>query len=167
MLELMAALVAVLALLAGLVQMVSLARARHDTRYEARSAAGEAALDASGSGMGQLSDAEYILDWDRGPDGLRHTRDDRSRPADAYRFSDAIVRRSSPDPEGWAIVRRLQSDPLSMLVDQPNPAALYGLIESDAREEVPLLPAVRRLLYDAESIEVESRVWMTWTKGIY
>ena len=167
MVELMVGLVSILAIFAGLMQMVSLSRARHDTQHEARSEAGEAALDPFSSGVGQLSGAATIRDWDSGSDGLRHTRDDRSTGGDASRFSRDIVQPASPDPAGWAIIESAPGDQLSPLLDQHNPAALFGLIEATESETVPLLPAVRSLLYDADSIEVESRVWMTWTKGIY
>jgi hypothetical protein len=167
MVELMIGLVAILAVFAGLIQMVSLSRARHDTQYAARSQAGEASFRDLGGGIGQISDADYIRDWDSGSDGRRHTRDDSATGGDAFRFSDTILQQSSPDTAGWRIIAQAPGDRLSLLVGQPNPASLFGLIEAEEHETVKLLPAVQSLLYDAESIEVESRVWMTWTKGIY
>jgi len=164
MIELIIGLVSIVALFAGLVQMVSLSRARHDTQYEARSEAGEDSL----SDLDALfSDAEFIEDWDMGDDERRHTRDDRTGDGDSFGFNRAIVEASSPDSEGWQIIQQAPGDQISMLRGTPNPAQVFGLVEGKAEEDVSLLPAVRSLLYNADSIEVESRVWMTWTRGIY
>jgi len=167
MLELMIGLVTIIALFAGLVQIVSLSSARHATHSEARSIAGQNALDDLGSGNGQLSGADYISDWDSGADGLRHTIDDSASDGDPVPFSTDIVQSSSPNGAGWSIIQQAAGDHLSPLLGQPNPAALFGLVEGEAQANVELLPAVKSLLYDADSIDVESRVWMTWTKGIY
>ena len=167
MLELMIGLVTIVALFAGLVQIVSLSGARHATHVEARSMAGLNALDDLGNGMGQLSDADYIADWDAGDDGRRHTYDDSASGGSPMSFSDDIVQSSSPDGAGWSIIQQAAGDRLSPLLGQPNPAALFGLVEGEANATVELLPAVKSLLYNADSIEVESRAWMTWTKGIY
>ncbi|MBL7077046.1 MAG: hypothetical protein ISS31_06215 [Kiritimatiellae bacterium] len=164
MIELIIGLVSIVALFAGLVQMVSISRARHDTQYEARSEAGAESLSDLGA---LLSDAEYIEDWDAGNDDRRHTRDDYAASGDSFAFNGAIVEMSSPDSDGWTIIEQAPGDQLSMLRSAPNPAQVFGLVEGTAEEDVPLLPAVQSLLYDADSIEIESRVWMTWTRGIY
>jgi hypothetical protein len=164
MIELIIGLVSIVALFAGLIQMVSISRARHDTQYEARSEAGENSL----SDLYTLfSDAEFIEDWDTGDDERRHTRDDSAAAGDSFGFNAAIVEASSPDEDGWTTIEEAPGDYLSMLRGAPNPAQLFGLVEGRAEEDVSLLPAVRSLLYDADSVEVESRVWMTWTRGIY
>ena len=164
MIELIIGLVSIVALFAGLVQMVSISRARHDTQYEARSEAGE---DSLSDLTALFSDAEFIEDWDAGSDERRHTRDDHTTSGDTSGFNGAIVGASSPDSEGWEIIGQAPGDQFSMLGGAPNPAQLFGLVEGRAEEDVPLLPAVRSLLYNAENIEIESRVWMTWTRGIY
>jgi len=102
-----------------------------------------------------------------GDDERRHTRDDYTTSGDTLGFDGAIVGASSPDNDGWHIIQQAPGDQLSMLHGTPNPSQLFGLVEGQAEEDVPLLPAVRSLLYDADSIDVESRVWMTWTRGIY
>ena len=168
MLELMIGLVTIVAIFAGLVQIVSLSGARHATHVEARRMAGRNAFDDDfGSGMGQLSDADYISDWDPGADERRHTHDDSASSGSPGAFSDDIVQYSSPDSAGWTIIQQAAGDRLSPLLGQPNPAALFGLVEGEAHANVELLPAVKSLIYHADSIEVESRVWMTWTRGIY
>lgn len=167
MVELMIGLVAVLACFAALVQFVSLNRAHHATLTAARRTAGELALRDTGPGTGQISDADYIKDWSPGPDGKRHTRDDTHTTGNAGAFSDRIVGQSVADGSEWDVLQRAPGDAVSPLFGQPNPSALFGLVSAGDRETVPVLPAVRSLLYRADSIEVESEVWMTWTRGIY
>jgi hypothetical protein len=49
----------------------------------------------------------------------------------------------------------------------PFPHLLFGLVEGRADDTVELWPVVRRLLYQADSVDIEGRVWLVWTKGIY
>lgn len=161
--ELMVGLIAILALVAGLVQVVSLARSRTDSLVEARKMAGELAL----MGAPVAAAPEFIRDWSEGPDGRRHTRDDRFTRADAMEFSRIIVEQAAPDASGWRRLQSIPVDALSSLRGDPAPTARFGFVRGRDRREVPLLPAVQSLLYRSPSIEIESEVWLAVTGGLY
>jgi len=167
MVEFLAGLVAVLALLAGLRQAISLTRAHTDALAAARRQAGERALFDPGQGMDLLGDADYIRDRHPGPDGKRHTRDDWAAAGDAAAFSARLVEPTCRNAAAWELLGAAPGDRVTALRGHPAPGAVLGLVRGDAAESVPLLPAVRSLLYRADRIDIESRVWMTRMEGIY
>jgi len=166
MVEVIVGLVAILAIMSGLLQIAGLTRAHTAVLVEARREAGQAALLGLGSGP-PLSAPHYIMDWQEGLDGKRLTRDDTFTMASSVPFDDGIVERAAPDPQGWELLHSVPEDALPRLHNHANPVSLFGLVRGHAEACVPLLPAVQHLLYAADTIEVESEVWMTWTRGIY
>jgi len=167
MVELMVGLVAVLALLAGLLQVAGLTRAHTDTMVEARREAGFRAMLDPGRAANVGTTPDYIRDWRAGPDERRHTRDDRHTAGDPSAFQRVIAARAAPDPAGWQILDGIEGNRVSALYHSAVPAGVFGLVEGYDTQSVPVLPAVRALLYRADTVQVESRVWMTRTGGIY
>ena len=161
--EFMVGLVAVLAIFAALIQITSLSLAHIETLIEARREAGERAVLSI-----RLYDTpETIRDWETGPDERRYSRDDTWLGGNAYGFSAVIVDKAVERPSDWSLVEEAPRDPLTALRSAGNPAAHFGLVRGRAARTVPLMGAVRNLLYDADSIDVESDVWMTRIGGIY
>lgn len=165
--EFVIGLVAVLALLAGLFQIASLIKSHTDVMVEARRQAGELANTDLDPGQVLLSDAQYIRDWQESGDGKRYTRDDSSTPADAAAFAARFTGKAVPDAAAWSVLGQAPGDRLSALNGAPNPSPFFGLVEGYCSTNVPLLPAARHLFYAAESVDVQCKVWMTWTKGMY
>jgi len=163
MIELIVGLVAILALLAGLLQVASLTKTHTDTMVEARREAGELAM----LDLELMMDPDYIRDWREGPDTKRYTRDDISTSADSVIFDDTIVEKASADSDGWEILREVPDNRLSRLHDNLDPVSCFGLVRGYDKKSVDLISAVQSLLYRADTIDVECEVWMTWTKGIY
>jgi len=163
MLELIAALVLILALTAGLLQIAGLGRAHTEVMVEARRAAGLEAM----AEVPSLEWPEYVLDWAPGPDGKRITRDDELLTASPDPFDAFIVEKAGADDEQWALLEGATNDALPNLRGDPDPVLLFGLVRGHATENVPLISAVQSLLYQADSIEVEGEVWLTHTRGIY
>lgn len=162
--EFVIALITVLALFAGILQVVSLARARTDAMVEARRSAGESAILPGGT---PDPGARYIRDWLVGPDGARHTGDDTYTAGNPIGFYDLIVNRTAPEPEQWDIVDSVNGNDISILHSSYDPAAVFGMVRGEAARNVPLIPAVRQLLYRADEIDIETEVWMTLTGNYY
>ena len=167
MVEFIVGLVAVMALLAGLLQVASLGKAHTDSMVEARREAADLAMMDLGDGTVVLSDPDYIQEWNVGPDGRHHSRDDTWTEANAGEFNERIVDRAAADPEGWSILGDVPNNPIGQLHGNWDAVAALGLVHGHDERPVPLLPAVRSLLYRADSVDVECDVWLTWTKGIY
>ncbi len=162
--ELVIGLVAIMALLAGLLQIATLTRARTDVMIEARSRAAATAMAAGG----QLTAIpNYIREVTVGNDGRTFSHDDDYTLASAQDFSRTIVDKSAADPTDWHLLDAMPSRAFSDLRQSATPAELFGLVEGSASESVDVIPAVRSLLYRADSIDVEARVWVPRTGDFY
>ena len=163
MIEVMVGLIALLVLIAGMLQVASLTKAQTDTMVTARKQAGQKAF-----GYSALSESpEYILDIDLGPDGRTYSLDDTTTRASGALFREAIVAKAVRDHSQWDILDELPDQSFSTLNNAGTPISTFGLLKGSASTNLTLRPAVRSLIYRAETIEIKSDVWMTWTKGIY
>ncbi len=152
--ELLIGIIAFLVLLSAILQITSLSNAMTETSRTARAEAGTRAM----SDIETLYPASYIRNWQEGRDGKAYTRDDIEMgggigPANAILYY-ALPDSPSPGTTEFA----MENFP---------PYRSFGLYRASDTRSVPLLPAVRELLYKKDAINVESTVWMTWTKGIY
>ena len=154
------ALIAVIALLAGLIQIGQLAHARMRTIGDARAEAGRRALNNLFQGA---YDARMICEWTPGPDTRAHTYDDLPESC-----NNAVVL-----PGGLVANAALErvpgapANPLATLAESPNPAGSLFLVKGKAFEPVDILPAIRRLVFKPPSLDVESEAWLVWAEGIY
>jgi hypothetical protein len=159
MIEFVVTLVAVLVLLAALLQIGQLGILHSKTLHDARERAGGDSLLPDPSYAGP----DYIADWTPGPDGVAYSRDDRSRSGLAGGFEAGVVQPAHPQ-----ILAELRpANPISPLAGNPFPQLNFGLIQARVTATNATLPVVRRLIYAADPIEVEGQAWATWTKGIY
>ena len=164
LLELIVGLVAVLAVLAGMLQLATLSREHSRAMSAAREQAGAWSLSAS---AGPAANARYIRSPLQGHDAKAYTRDDTWSYAAPLAFQRDIVEHTSPDDAGWQAVARSPSDRLSALRHDPMPSALFGFVRGRDIRRVTILSAVRDLLYRSEQVNVEGEVWLTDTTGIY
>jgi hypothetical protein len=168
MVEFLVGLVAVISLLAGLLQIVTLTRTHLDAMVAARAEAGGfAILDQN-----LLFDPDYIRDWDAGPDARRHTRDDDpDLSVRVGEFKGTIVNRAGRNPNvaprDWELIESLPDPRLGQMRDSDDPDTLFGLVKGHGGGRVALTNAVRHLLYRAEYIDVDADVWLTRTGGVY
>jgi len=163
MIELITALVLILALTAGLLQIASLGRAHTEVMLQARR---EAGLEAMAE-VPALEWPDYVLDWAPGPDGKRITRDDELLTDNPAPFDAFIVEQAGAGDEQWAVLEAATNDALPSLRGDPDPVLAFGLVRGHDDDDVPLISAVQSLFYQADSIAVEGEVWLTHTRGIY
>ncbi len=163
MIEVMVGLIALLVLVAGLIQVASLTKSQTDTMVEAREEAGQRSF----WDLPLSETAEYIQDVEVGPDGRTYSLDDTTTDASGAVFHDTITAKAVRDQSEWAILEQLSDQSFPSLNNAGTPISTFGLLKGNATRTVPLRPAVRSLIYRAEEIEIESDVWTTWTRGIY
>lgn len=155
--ELMAGLTIIVIVSAFLFQMTTLTRVHTDMVLRARYEGGVLAQQQHPFSVA----AEYIHDWDPGADSKRYTVDDETTSGDAGRFTSDVVDYAGGDPAGWSVLDASSNAALPSLRGAVNPAALFGLIRHRERQSFDVLPAVRSLLYRADTIDLEYDVWMT------
>jgi len=110
-----------------------------------------------------LGSPEYIHEVVVGDDEARYSADDDFTDESSAVFYGNIV--SQADPE------RLQQfagpNRLSSLYGAGNTIAEFDMVRGYDADDVRVLPVVRGIMYDGNSIEVESEVYMPWLKGMY
>jgi hypothetical protein len=161
LIELAAGLVVILVLVAGLLQIGILSRAHLDVVDLARERAGRRAL---GEWYGTAAPPPVFLrNWSQGTDGRPYTRDDLPLRGNPAAVRDGIVRFGAP-----AALRVLApGNAFSAAMDEDPLVTHFGLV--GAREEslpIPLLPAVRTLIYRADSITLEATAWSVRLDGL-
>ncbi len=161
MVELTVALIVIVVLLAGLIQIGQLTAAHTRTMITARSMAAETAM---GDDYAQPEGANYIQTWSQGFDEKHYTRDDTplivTNPA---ADTQEIVAMAHPEElAAWTPTNALSIRGLS-----PDTLDEFFLVWGYDSESCPILTAIRKLAYDQDSVSVRSDVWMVWMKGIY
>ncbi len=157
--ELVVALVVILVLVAGTIQICSMGVSHSGLMMMARKEAGQKAmLDAS-----SFSGPQYIAACTPGNDGIDFSRDDGATPGDAALLQLGIVDKAHPSE----LDQRCSGNSISALANNAFPQDSFGLVDGEATTNIILYPIVRKLLYNSDSINLKGKAWMTWTKGIY
>lgn len=161
LLELVIALVAVMVLVAALLQIGQITGAHWLGLQEARSRADALAL--SDIYLQAPPNPDFLRDWSPGPDGTAHSRDDQPLQGSDQSFVSEIVQPVRPAD----LSRYLGGNRFSSLDTPGLVIREFDLLRGDATPRtVPLLPATRRLLYDAESLSIGADCWMIWSRHI-
>lgn len=161
MIEFTIALVAIMAVAVGMILLGRMELAHTRTMTKARATAGALALDPL---IYQSPlDAKFISDWQAGADNIGYTHDDEPIPdGTALSLVGDIYTKSGlagiPAPPN--AISRLQSFP---------DISQFYLVEGRESMAIDLsaIPGVGRLISGEPVISVESKVWLTWTGGIY
>lgn len=157
--ELVVALVVILVLMAGLIQIGSMGVSHSRLMGEARREAGRKALLDESS----FSSPRFIGAITPGGDGIPFSRDDDATPGNLVLLTAGIVDHARPDE----LDRRRPDNAISLMASSAFPEALMGLVDGEATTNVALLPIVRQLIYGKEPVMLQGKAWMTWTKGVY
>lgn len=163
MIEMVVALVAIIVLFAAIIQIGRFASVEQELQSVARRRAGELSLSPTPNS----ATPDYIELWNEGADGSRLTRDDVFTQGSEAQFKQTIVESGAANPADWAILDQSRDHPLARLRASPTPVSEFGLVYAAESETVDLLPGVRNLLYRADAIDLESKVWLGYTRNIY
>jgi len=161
MVEFAVALVAIIILVAAMLQIGSLTVQHTHTMTEARRLASQQAMNPATPLI--ALDAQQIMDWNVGQDRHHYTPDDTAQGSSWMIVPDPVL--SAAHPDNLAIL--VPSNAVSALSGGGLPAEVCGLVKGAHAQQVDILPIIRRLVYDGAFITVESKTWLTWTEGIY
>ena len=156
--EFVVALVIVLVLFAGLLQIGSMGLAHTDAMIEARHDAGAESLSA----LAPFSAAQYVSAVTPGPDQVPYSRDDVHTPGFAGNIGSLVTYAHPQD-----LARQEQGNAFTLVANSAVPESLFGLVQGEARRSITLFPIVRELLYRSDDVDVQATAWMTWTEGLY
>ncbi len=159
--ELVVAMIVILVLFAGLLQIGQLTRAQLNALNEARGDAARLAM--SDLYTQRFPGPQFIRDWDVGPDRARHSRDDVALAGDPGLVRLQIVSHAKPDE----LAQRVPGNPVSDMMTRYPLIDAYALVHGRSEPRtVPLMPVVRHLLYDADAIDIKADAWLIWTQRL-
>jgi hypothetical protein len=159
MVEFVVALVCILVLVAGIIQ-ISVLGLRHSTLMnEARSDAGRKAMIDVSSFAGPL----YVSECTVGGDGIAFSKDDDKTVGDPLDVSVGLASHANPDDLDGV----LPGNMVTTLAESEFPHLLFGLVEGEKTDSVELIPIMREMVYRKDAVDLKVSAWMTWTRGIY
>ena len=159
MTEFVVAIVAIMVLLACILQVAMISAKQSELFIDAREEAAIAAMQD----MPVLSDPDYIQSWTAGADESTYSADDSQTDGLISDIPFRITAHARPD----SISALVPDNPLSTLHSSPLPQAQFGMVNGNEEATIELLPVIQDLLYAAEEIELEADVWLPRTGGIY
>ncbi len=162
MVELVAALVCILVVLAGLLQIVLLSTADTDTLVEASARAASRAA----SPLALAASLPVIENWTPGRDGLEQTRDDVAQRGSLARVQGVVASPTAPGGD-WSAVEAARHGRLAELHHGLLPSTTFGLVRGNASRTVEVLPVAHALFGLRSPMEIENEVWMSTLGGLY
>ena len=162
MAELVVAIVCILILVSGLLQLILLGTADTNTLVEATARASNKAT----ASLLLAETPSNIRDWEAGRDGMRHTKDDRSRPGGWGAARRQIAEATAPNGD-WSAVDQARFDNIARFHHGTLPSATMGFVSGSAEEDVEALPAAMAFFGLRNPTRVRNEVWMTATGSLY
>ncbi len=161
MAEMVVGLLSIMLLVAGLVQIGMLSRHHTATLLDARAEADAMAM--RDNYMEHVPGPSYIQDWQEGVEGVRYTQKDEMQLGNPSEIKAGVLRHARPEQLARHVYpQRVQSLQESVLLVEA-----FEFVRGHSRAEpVPLLPVIRRLVAQDESIRMEHEVWMPWARGL-
>lgn len=162
LIEFTVAIAAIMSVVIGLMLLNRIESASLDTITAARGKAGDLCLSLIYQGA---PDAQFISDWQAGPDDAGYTHDDEAKPD---LLAPALIDTIAGNAEMGGPAS-LATNAVSRLDSAPDPISEFYLVKGSESREINLsdIPAARSLFTREETFRLESDVWLTWTEGIY
>jgi hypothetical protein len=160
MIELICGLVGVVVLIAMLLQINLISRVHTLSRIEARNAMAD-----SLTGLTPYGSASYLSGWESGSDAMDYSEDDTAKGGSSWGFVDALFTGARVETlETYLPTNRISDITLA------TESSLVGTfdvtrIEEDA-DPVEILPAVRKLVYDTDFLNLKHVIFMPWINDV-
>ncbi|GEM_PF-789735 len=155
--------VCMLIVIGGILQLGKMGIARTDARVQATARATSRSM-MSQDEAGGLSLPPYLRRISEGGDSYSYSEDDVKIGGDEQALYDRVARKMHPDSVGlYAPGSDVagMSDPTEMMLGM-------GLVQGLGYElNIPVLPIVRKLIMDDNSVDIQVQVWMTRTGEMY
>lgn len=148
--EFVVGIVAVVILVAGMVQIGLLTKAHCDVMGEARKSAAEKAVDDEVE-----TSPDYVGSVQDGGDTNNYTADDEFPDGNTSDLQSRLLAYANPNE----LQDNLDDNPLTDAFNDPT-KVMTGLVKGDSSKTVTLETAIQNMVTGADSIDVKSEVWM-------
>ncbi len=162
MVEFCIGLIALITVFAGIIQLGRMGIARMDARVEATGNASALSMTSSASSFRLIR--PYLQKVTEGADGRSYSVDDRDLQGNADEVYDILVGPNQP-----ALLNSYASgNILASLNDSVDMMGETGLVQSTASENnIPIMPIVRKLFFDQNTVDIDVTVWSVRTGDLY
>lgn len=161
LIELTISLVAILAILAALLQVGILSRVHLSVLNEARGNAGQYSIGETYQTV--APSAQLIRAWDIGADGKRYSRDDTAILGGSAFLRQSVIPITHPDELAMQVPNNAF---FRIQYNEPVADEFYFVRGTADSRPVTLLPVVRTLLYRADTVRLDAESVTVWTRGI-
>ena len=155
--EFIVAIIAVIVLVAGMIQLGLLQKAHTDVMIEARENAGKHAITP----VEGDETPDYVGSWTNGSDKVNYSADDEATDGDTADVQ-TIVNCANPDE-----LENMVGDNLIKSTYDDTAQLMDGFVNGHSSSNVTLLSAVQSMWANTNSIEVKSDVWMISLGDVY
>lgn len=162
MIELVAAIICILVVVTGLLQLILLGTADTNTMVEATARAAERAS----SSLVLAESPDNIADWDVGQDEMQQTKDDEPVSGSLMPVQVNIAGATAPNGD-WGAVDGARHNDIAMLNHGAIPSTTLGMVRGEASEDVEVIPAAKAFFGLRDPMEIRNKVWMTATGALY
>ncbi len=154
--------VAMLAVIGGIFQLGRMGRGRMDARVDATRIA--TARSMLGEDITGLYIPNYVREMYEGSDGRSYSVDDLAIGGNTEDVYDRVVRPMNPG----AVRQYAPGSPIADMEDSMEMMMGMGLVAGTGMDlNIPVLPVVRRLFFNRNTVDIQVQVWMTRTGDIY
>ena len=166
MVEFVIGLVGILVVTAGILLLAELHRADTETLA---TASAEAISDAM---SGSIPSAfTPVQDWDEGPDGMRHTKDDEAVNGNFGGIRANVSSYTAPNGD-WSGTRRddgssVKYDDIVRFNDGTLTSSAFNFMRAHEEATVETLPVLQSFMGLPGTITIENEVWMPAVSGLY
>jgi len=157
MVEFVVSIIAVIVLVASMVQIGILSKVHTDVMADARDRAGEHAIRPVVGG--ELPD--YAGSVENGPDRVNYSADDFAPRGNIF-GAQTIIGYANPGE-----LQRVVGDNVMTETFLTPASIMNGLVKGSSSRVVPMLPVIRELVNGEISINVKSKVWTASLGDIY
>ena len=165
MVEFLIGLVGVAVLISMLLQISMISYDRTGMVIEARN---DVAQRLAGGAL-PSSDSDYLSGWDAGTDSQNYTEDDSSELGNAVGFMDGMTTAMDTPMLQARLESPFPANPYLRFNDSTsgNVSEVFGMFRVDGRTDpIEMLPAVRRLVANIETLVIEHEIYMPRTGNL-
>lgn len=161
MAEFCVGMVAVLAAIGMIYQISLLAYNRTQSMQDAVAEAASNSMDDVAQ-IAITDGAEYLNDWETGPDLTYFSADDEAITGSANGLQANILVHADHARLGWAA----PGNPLTSVATSGSFIPAVSLVRGKDTRTVPLAPVSRFFFESNDAIEMENKVFLTWLRGL-
>ncbi len=155
-------LVAILTVVTGVLQLGLMGIGRTNARVEATEAAAVESMSPPNTSFQTIH--TYVRAVTAGPDGRAYSADDTETIAGVNEVYERILEANQPS----VLSGYVSGNDLANIQNQVDMQAMTGLVRGSAIESgIPVMPIVRELFFDQNSVDIEMDVWSVRTGGLY